>query len=315
MSFADKKGITVASGFKLQAKALLDARQQVDTIAERDELVTIGAATEGLIVYVKANHTAYVYNGTGWDSFSTGDVSITVDSVLSETSTNPLQNKTVTAELGKKLNASVKGAAGGVAELGADGKVPASQLPSYVDDVVEGYLSGGKFYVEAAHTTEITGESGKIYVDLTSSKTYRWSGSAYVVISDTIALGETAQTAYRGDRGKIAYDHSQSAHAPANAEANVQSDWSVTDEASDAFIKNKPTSMRANGGNADTVGGHTVGVNVPANAAFTDTTYDPFDGSADGLVPAPAGGVSGILASDGTWAQALTDAEIDAICV
>ena len=73
MSFADKKGIVVASGFKLQAEVLLDARQQVDTIQERDELVTIHAATPGLRVYVKADKTSYVYNGTGWDKLTTGN--------------------------------------------------------------------------------------------------------------------------------------------------------------------------------------------------------------------------------------------------
>lgn len=72
MSFADKKGITVASPFKLQAAALLDARGQVETIADRDELVTLNAVTEGLQVYVKANKTAYVWNGTGWDEVSKG---------------------------------------------------------------------------------------------------------------------------------------------------------------------------------------------------------------------------------------------------
>ena len=73
MSFADKKGIVVASGFKLQAEVLLDARQQVDTIQERDELVTIHAATPGLRVYVKADNTSYVYNGTSWDKLTTGN--------------------------------------------------------------------------------------------------------------------------------------------------------------------------------------------------------------------------------------------------
>lgn len=106
------------------------------------------------------------------------------------------------------LDAVKKGAANGVAELDSTGKVPSAQLPSFVDDVVEGYLSGGKFYKESAHTTQITGESGKIYVDLTTGKTYRWSGSAFVEISQSLALGETSTTAYRGDRGKTAYDHS-----------------------------------------------------------------------------------------------------------
>lgn len=119
--------------------------------------------------------------------------------------------------LNLKLNTSLKGAANGLAELDSAGKVPAAQLPSFVDDVLEGYYYNSKFYIEAAHTTEITGETGKIYVDLPTNKTYRWSGTAYVVISDTIALGETASTAYRGDRGKIAYDHSQSTHARTDA--------------------------------------------------------------------------------------------------
>ena len=105
------------------------------------------------------------------------------------------------------LDAAKKGAASGVAELDATGKVPSAQLPSYVDDTIEGYLSGGKFYKESSHTTQITGEAGKIYVELSTNKTYRWSGSTYVEISQSLALGETSTTAYRGDRGKAAYDH------------------------------------------------------------------------------------------------------------
>ena len=113
------------------------------------------------------------------------------------------------------------GVANGVATLDSTGKVPSGQLPSYVDDVIEGYLYNGVFYKDTSYTTSIVGESGKIYIDLPTNKTYRWTGSVYGVISETIALGETSSTAYRGDRGKIAYDHSQSAHAPSNAQANV----------------------------------------------------------------------------------------------
>lgn len=102
-----------------------------------------------------------------------------------------------------------KGANGGVAELDSNGKVPSSQLPSYVDDVIEGYYYNNKFYEDAAHTTEITGATGKIYIDLVSNKTYRWSGTGYAEISESLALGETSSTAYRGDRGKTAYNHSQ----------------------------------------------------------------------------------------------------------
>lgn len=146
---------------------------------------------------------------------------ITVDEALSGSSANPVQNKAVYAALGKKLDTSQKGAANGVASLDESGKVPAAQLPSYVDDVVEGYASGGKFYEDSVHKQEVACESGKIYVDLGNGKTYRWSGTALVEISASLALGETASTAFPGDKGKTAYDHSQKAHAPANAQANV----------------------------------------------------------------------------------------------
>lgn len=92
----------------------------------------------------------------------------------------------------------LKGAANGVAELDAAGKVPSSQLPSFVDDVIE---------VADYDHLPITGESGKIYVTIDTNKTYRWTGSGYVEISESLALGETSSTAYRGDRGKTAYDH------------------------------------------------------------------------------------------------------------
>ena len=108
-------------------------------------------------------------------------------------------------DISGKMNSSLKGAANGVAELDATGKVPSSQLPSYVDDVIEGYYYDGKFYEESTHQTEITGETGKVYVDISTNLTYRWSGSAYVPIASDLALGETSSTAYRGDRGAAAY--------------------------------------------------------------------------------------------------------------
>lgn len=68
------------------------------------------------------------------------------------------------------------------AALDDNGKVPAEQLPSFVDDVIEGYLYEGKFYKEAEHTTEITAETGKIYVDVATDISYRWGGTKYVEI-------------------------------------------------------------------------------------------------------------------------------------
>ena len=95
-----------------------------------------------------------------------------------------------------------KGQHDGLASLDSSGKVPSSQLPSYVDDVIEGYYYNSKFYKEESHKNEITGESGKIYTDLGNNKTYRWSGTTYTEISASLALGETSSTAYPGDKGK-----------------------------------------------------------------------------------------------------------------
>lgn len=101
-------------------------------------------------------------------------------------------------DIAGKLDSSQKGAANGIAELDENGRVPQSQLPSYVDDVLE-------FNAESAFPQN--GESGKIYIAADTNLTYRWSGSQYVQISSSLALGETSSSAYRGDRGKEAYDH------------------------------------------------------------------------------------------------------------
>lgn len=87
------------------------------------------------------------------------------------------------------------------------GKVPESQLPSYVSDIVEG---------ASQLAFPSVGKANTIYIALDTGITYRWSGTQYTVISDTIALGETAQTAYRGDRGKTAYEHSMKNGNPHN---------------------------------------------------------------------------------------------------
>lgn len=97
------------------------------------------------------------------------------------------------------LNAfiSTKGQPGGLAELDSTGKVPAAQLPSYVDDVLE-------FSTKAQFPQ--TGETGKIYVSKDTNLTYRWTGTQYLEISQSLALGETPSTAYPGDKGKANRD-------------------------------------------------------------------------------------------------------------
>ena len=94
--------------------------------------------------------------------------------------------------LDNKVDISSIGIANGVAGLDSNGLIPSSQLPSYVDDVLE-YQSLSNF--------PATGSTGKIYVALDTNKTYRWGGSEYVEISESLALGTTSSTAYRGDLG------------------------------------------------------------------------------------------------------------------
>lgn len=183
--------------------------------------------------------------------------------------------ETINQEVNAKL-------AGGVATLGSDGKVPASMLPSYVDDVVEfggvvdsinsvgeqpaptgvqvkdivfvrnvGNRGSNKFYIKVGDNIYINYKpqgkpnypedavpaSGKIYVDLNTNKCYRWSGSDLVEVSQGVMLGETSGTAFRGDFGKIAYNHAQAKGAAfgqglykiaTNAEGHVTAAAAVT---------------------------------------------------------------------------------------
>lgn len=195
---------------------------------------------------------------------------------------------------------SSKGVANGVATLDNSGKVPSSQLPSYVDDVLE-YAAKSNF--------PTTGENGKIYITLDTNKTYRWSGTSYTEISASLALGETSSTAYAGDKGKqnatniatlqsdfgslsssledvklnldtkvtkesgkglstndyTTAEKNKLSDIAAGAEVNVQSDWNVTDTTSDAYIKNKPNVItKTNGASAKFVKG---------DGSLDDSTY------------------------------------------
>lgn len=117
---------------------------------------------------------------------------------------------TITNNLNAFIN--TKGQPGGLASLDSNGLVPSSQLPSYVDDVLE-YPTLSAF--------PATGETGKIYVTLDTNLTYRWSGTGYVEISKSLALGETSSTAYAGNKGKENRDALTS--LPANLVSTVAS--------------------------------------------------------------------------------------------
>ena len=110
----------------------------------------------------------------------------------------------------------LKGQPNGLAELDGNGKVPASQLPSYVDDVMDAYatytvsptgvLQNIKLYADAEHETPIVGERDKIYVNVTPGEVsyqFRWSGSQFIHIdSNAIIIGDITGTAYDGGKGK-----------------------------------------------------------------------------------------------------------------
>lgn len=167
-------GIDVPSNAKFT-----DTKTTAGSTDTSSKIFLIGATSQATNPQTYSHDTAYV--GTDGCLYSGGTKVLTSHQSLSG-----------------KLDTSLKGAANGLAELDANGKVPSTQLPSYVDDVLE-YSAKSSF--------PATGETGKIYVDTTTNLTYRWSGSAYVEISASLALGTTSSTAFRGDYGNSAYAH------------------------------------------------------------------------------------------------------------
>lgn len=285
--------------------ALANLESRVDNIASvGGEPNVITAITAGGTAVSISNKTAAIPAATA----SAYGV-VKVDTAVNDTSANPVQNKAVQTAITNAINkaayipTSLKGANNGVAELGSDGKVPSSQLPSYVDDVLE-YESQSKF--------PTSGETGKIYVATDTNLTYRWSGTAYVEISASLALGETASTAYRGDRGKVAYDHSQSAHArtDATAVASSTTNGNIKINGTETKVYSHPTyTSKTSGLYKITVdaSGHVSATAAVAKADLTGVigNFGAASGSAagsTGLVPAPAAGKNtSFLRGDGTW--------------
>ena len=247
-------------------------------------------ATVQVITAIKTDgkgHITGIVSGAATDSRP-------VTSVNSKTGAVSLSASDVSA-----IPTSEKGAANGVATLDSDGKVPSSQLPSYVDDVIEllnvtntapsTCAKGDMYYnttskkiftATAANTwgtTGADGEAGKIYVNLNNGKTYRWGGTDMAVISETISLGETSSTAYRGDRGKIAYDHSQSTHARTDATAVAASttNGNIKINGTETTVYTHPSGTNPHGTTKSDVGLGNVGnfkaVSTVASQGLTDT--------------------------------------------
>lgn len=200
-------------------KSLISKLDSIDDVvsevtAIRDEILsgeTGGASTENNYTTAEKNKLAGIEEGAEANiiiSVSVNDVpvdivdknvSLRIPTKVSEL-TNDSGYLSEHQDISGKLDVNKVGVSGGVAELDANGIIVTTQLPSFVDDVLE-YSSVSNF--------PDNGESSKIYVANDTNKIYRWSGSTYIEISSSLALGETFATAYRGDRGKIAYEHSQ----------------------------------------------------------------------------------------------------------
>lgn len=285
--------------------------------------------------------------GTMWMGLSTGnllqikdniDTKMTIDSILSDTSTNPVQNKTIKAALDGKANSthshtksqisdfptsmpasdvsawakaptkptytySEVGAAAAVHKhsatdltsgtLGVDrlpsipvaklsGIISSSNLPSYVDDVLE-------FANKTAFPTK--GEAGKIYVAQDTNLAYRWGGTAYVEISPSLALGTTSSTAFRGDYGNTAYQH-----ATAKGSAFAHGMYKFTTNSAGHVTAAQTITKQ-----------DIVNLGIPAQDTNTWIAMKGASSSAAGgagYVPAPTAGQQALfLRGDGTWAQ------------
>lgn len=133
---------------------------------------------------------------------------------------------------------------------------------------------------------DLTGDSTHRTVTDTEKNT--WNGKS------DLALGDLSTNAFPGDKGKTAYDHSQVAHAPSDAEKNVQTDWSQADTGADDFLKNKPTTMPPSSHNHDATDVNSGTIDGDRLPAISTTKA--------GAVPATGTPSGKYLKDDGTWA-------------
>ncbi len=152
-----------------------------------------------------------------------------------------------------------------------DGLVPANQLPGYVDDVLE--------YADLA-SFPLLGEASKLYIAIDTNLVYRWGGSTYAVTSSSLALGEISTTAYRGDRGKTAYDHSQATGNPHGATTADISDSSDKRYVTDAGLAVIGSTSNTNTGDETTASIKTkLGVaDTDTDGYLTSTDWNTFNG-------------------------------------
>ena len=155
--------------------------------------------TDATSIYLTKTDAAKTYLGIGAKALTAGAADTaaklatarTINGVAFDGSANITIHATDSTE---RIATSLIGAANGVAPLGSDGKIPTQYIPGDIGQAVEGYYSGGKFYKEAAHTTEITGAENTLYLDIggTDKDVYRWTGTAYVLLNDAVSTADKA---------------------------------------------------------------------------------------------------------------------------
>lgn len=201
-----------------------------------------------------------------------------------------------------------KGQANGLASLGSDGKVPASQLPSYVDDVIDVHatydvsptnqISNIKLYSDAAHANPVTGEAGKSYNDITEGHPgyqFRWSGTTWVPItSGGLIIGEISGTAYDGAKGKTTADKLQGLK-----DFNPVRLISITTEASKGTLNYEPANgTGVKGLDIPAASSTKAGVMTAADKVKLDTTLPNQIAAETDAREAAIAGVQGELADD-----------------
>ena len=208
-----------------------------------------------------------------------------------------LQNNINTLEAKHDAFVATKGQAGGFAPLDESGLVPANHLPSYVDDVIEVYATydvnptGGltniKLYTDAGHQTPITGESGKIYINVADgepSYQFRWSGTKFVDSNtSSLIIGEIAGTAFEGSRGKALETYVNN-HFLNNTGSPISKRWFMTSDTESSMVRITPSS---NGEN----------LSISLRRASLDSSGRYQDGIESNVIPAATKTAAGVMSA------------------
>ena len=247
-----------------------------------------------------------------------------LDSRLSESVTTHIADKSNPHQVTKEQvglsnvtnDAQVKrsemGVASGVATLNEEGKVPVSQLPSFVDDIVE---------ADSLDEFPEVGEVGKIYLAKDTNIIYRWSGSKYVEISSSLALGETSSTAYPGDKGKETTDkvnehvaNTENPHQVTKAQvglANVDNtsdmDKPVSTATQAAIDKVKEDLEQSIGGGSETLTSHIENKSNPHEVTKEQVGLGNVDNTADKDKPVSTAQSEAISAAKAEVTKSIND--------